>query len=196
METIQITEEQRNKLCQELARLTYQFRKDNNIKGIYFAPYNGLEDEIEGNVILVTLVRDNHEDVDFHKILDEYNKSHQEQNTIDELGFQIYLNADNPNKYTTFDLNPSDSARSNNLMNSTILYDEDGYFKKIKEQTTRKFNGGITNIYYYYDNLVQVSPPLDETLYNALDDAREERDTEAVKEFTKSKLFQDFKKII
>lgn len=198
MEVINITEEQREKLCSELARLTFEFRKDKSVKCIYFAPYKGLG-SIAGNVLEVTLVRDGSEDNDLDEKLKEYNVSHQEHDFIREFGFKIFLDTDDARRYTIMDLNPSECRRSNNLMNSVILYDESGEFTQIKEQTANvvKDNGeGITGVYYYYDNLAEVFPPLDETLERAIDNARDERDTQAVKEFTKSRLFQHIKDMV
>lgn len=184
MEIINITEEQRNELCNELARLTFQYRKDKNVECIYFAPYRGLG-EIEGNVLEITIVRVISENDNFDEELNEYNSRHQKHDSIRKFGFKIFLDTADTQKYTTMDLNPADSAKSNDLMNSTILYDKSGTFTQIKEQTTKRFKGNISNIYYYYDNLAEVYPPLDESLGRALDDARMEIDTKAVKEFTK-----------
>lgn len=195
MKVINITEEQRNKLCSELARLTYEFRKDKSVKCIYFAAYKGLGN-ISGNVLEVTLVRDGSEADDLDEKLKEYNSLHQEQDFIREFGFKIFLDTDAARGYTTMNLNPSEFRRSNNLMNSVILYDSNGEFTQIKEQTANvvKNNGeGITGVYCYYDNLAEIFPPLDEALDRAMDIACMERDTKAVKEFTKSKLFQKFK---
>ena len=84
----------------------------------------------------------------------------------------------------------------NNLINSVILYDENGEFTQIKEQTTNevKINGKDTS-YCYYDNFAEVFPPIKETLAKAIDIARDKRDTQAVKEFTKSRLFQNIKNL-
>lgn len=187
MKIINITEEQRDKLCSELARLTFEFRKDKSIECIYCAPYKGLG-SIVGNVLEVTLVRDGIGDNDLDEKIKEYNLSHQEHDFIREFGFKIFLDTDKAIKYTIMDLNSSESVRSNHLMNSTILYDGSGKYTKIKKQIPKE--GKNNGFYYYYDNLAEVFPPLDETLYKAIDNKRAERDTQAVKEFTKSSLFQ------
>lgn len=195
MKSINITEEQRNKLCSELARLTFEFRKDKSVKCVYFAPYIGLGN-IAGNVLEVTLVKDGSENDDLDKKLKEYNLSHIKHDFIREFGCTIFLDIDDARKYTTLDLNPSECRRSNHLMNSLILYDVNGEFTKIKEQTVNavKNNGkGITEIYYYYDNLAEIFPSLDETLYKALEVTCMQKDTEACKEFFELKLSPSFK---
>ena len=185
MEIINITEEQRNNLCNELARLTFELRKNKSVTCIYFAPYKGFGN-ILGNVLDITIVRNGSKDNDLDKQIKEYNLSHQEHDFIREFGFKILLETDIDIRYTLMALNPSECTRSKNLMNSVILYDESGKFTQIKEKITSvvKKNGEDT-LYYYYDNLAEVFPPLDETL----DDARANRDTQAVKEFTRTKLF-------
>lgn len=50
MNFIKITETQKNKLCNELSRLVFKFKKDISIECIYFASYKGLG-EIKGNVL-------------------------------------------------------------------------------------------------------------------------------------------------
>ncbi len=191
MEIINITEEQREKLCNELARLTFEFRKNKSIKGIYFAPYKGLG-SIKGHVLEMTLVTSN-ESNDLYEEIKENNTSYQNDDSMRKFGFKIFIDIDNIRKYTIMDLNPSECIRSNNLMNSTILYDESGELSQIKEHTTSLAREHGKRLYYYYDNLAEVFPSLDETLDKALDIARMERDTNAVKDFTKSKLFQHFK---
>ena len=195
MEIITITEEQRDKLCNELARLTFEFREDKNVKCIYFAPYKGLG-SIKGNVLEVTLVRDSSEDNDLDEKIKKYNLSHQEHDLIREFGFKIFLDTDEAIKYTIMDSNHSENMSINNLINSVILYDENGEFTQIKEQTTNevKINGKDTS-YCYYDNFAEVFPPIKETLAKAIDIARDKRDTQAVKEFTKSRLFQNIKNL-
>ena len=192
MEIINITEEQRDKLCSELARLTFELRKDKRIKCIYFAPFEGLG-SISGNFLEVTLVRDGNEYDDLEEKIKEDNISYQAHGFIQKCGFRILLNTDEAVRYATINLNPSESESINNLMHSTILYDESGKFIKIKEQITNIVKNNEQTFSNYYDNLAEVFPPLDETLDKAIDNARMKRDTQAVKEFTKTKLFQHIK---
>ncbi len=192
MEIINITEEQRDKLCSELARLTFELRKDKRIKCIYFAPFEGLG-SISGNFLEVTLVRDGSKYDDLDEKIKEYNISHQYHNFIREFGFKIFLDTDEAVRYATMNSNSSEWESINNLMHSTILYDENGKFTKIKEQITNVVKNNEKTFSNCYDNLAEVFPPLDETLDKAIDNARMERDTQDVKEFTKSKLFQYIK---
>ncbi len=179
MEVISITNEQRDKLCDELARLTFEIKKDKNVKCIYFAPYKGLN-SIEGNVLEVTIVRTSETSALINT--DEYKKI----DCLKEFGLKIIIDLDDISNYTIMDLNNSECRRSNNLMNSVILYDESGEFTRIKEQTADFVKDNDKN-------LAEIFPPLDETLNKALDNERLKRDTSAVKEFTRSKLFRQLK---
>lgn len=182
MKFINITEEQRKELCDELAKLTFEFRKDKDIKCIYFAPYKGFGN-ITGNVLEITLVKGSNKDTVLEERLKEYNLSHQGHDFIRKFGFKILLDSDEERKYTTMDLNHSECIRSNNLMNSTILYDENGKFTQIKEKTTNVAkNNGKDTFYYYYDNLAEVFPPLNEELDSVLD---MESDTKTTKTIAK-----------
>ena len=196
MEVINITSEQRNNLCSELAQLLFEFKKYKSVKCIYFAPYYGL-DTMEGSVLKVTLVRDGIND-DLEEKIQKYNFLHKCQEAIDEFGLRIYLDSDTKRKYTLVALNPDEIKRENYLFNSIILYDEDGECTKIRKHVTNSvnYNGGlIPGVYYYFENLSKIEPPIEETLEKAIDNVRDERDTEAVKEFTKSRIFQQFKGI-
>lgn len=170
MEIINITEEQREKLCNELARLILKFRENKSIKCVYFIPCK-LPGSISDNVLEVTLVRDGEAD-DLNEKLKEYNSSHQEYSFIKEFGFEIFLVLDDAKKYSIIDLNPSEVRRSINLMNSTILYDESGEFTKIKEQATKAFKDN-NGVYFYYDNLVEVFPPLEDVINKILENPKE-----------------------
>lgn len=169
MEIINITKEQRDKLCSELARLTFELRKDKRIKCIYFAPFEGL-DSTSGNFLEVTLVRDGSEYDDLDEKIKEDNISYQAHGFIQKCGLRIFLNTDEAVRYTTINLNFSEWESINNLIHSTILYDESGKFTQIKEQITNI----VKNFYDYYDNLAEVFPPLDKALDKAIDNDRME----------------------
>lgn len=198
MEVINITEEQKSKISGELARLVFEFKKDSRVKCIYFTPFMSLGD-IEGNVVEVTLVTAAFEDDhDLAKKLQDYNLSYQQEEKVKEFGLRLFLNIDDERKYTIIDLNPSECRRSNYLLNSVILLDQNGSFTEIKEQTTRtvnNFGGCLPGVYYYYENLAEIVPPITDEIYKAMEIMQLEGDTEAVKEFTRSRLFEQFKNL-
>lgn len=187
MEVINITDEQKNNLCQELAKLVFELKKDNEVECIYFAPYKGLGD-IRGNVLEVTLVKQSDNDV--NNDIAERNRFYFEEESLRKYGVKIFIDTDVAHKYTFIDLNPSEVRRSNSLYNSTILFDRYGKYTELKGQ---KKQDGI--IIFPYENLAEIVPPITNETYKAMEIIQMERDTEAVKEFTKSRTFQMFKNI-
>ncbi len=187
MQTINITEKQRDKLCDELARLIFEFKKDENVKCIYFTPFVNL-DNTDSGVIDITIVRDINDDYD--EQLKKYNLSYQSKENIADYGVKICLYSDTDSKYTHMDLNPSDVLRRDFIKKSTILYDESGKFRKIKEQYKNKINNEKD---YDHNYLAQVLPPLDETLYKAIDIKKMEKDNKNVSEFVDTETFQYIK---
>ena len=167
MKTIKITGNQREKLCNELARLTFELKKDENVKCIYFAPYYGLKGytPIKGKVLLITVVTDYgiSERKELAEKFKEYNALHNKAELIKDFGLKILIETDSADRYTLLDISISECRRSNALMNSYILYDGTGEFTKIKEKATKNFkNGGeIPGIVFYYDNRREIVPPLD-----------------------------------
>lgn len=186
MEIINITEEQKKELCDELARLTFQFRNNRSVKCICFSSYKGLG-EMKGNILNITIIKDIRENDHFDEELNEYNLRYQEHDSIRQFGLKIFLDVADVRNYQITDLNSIDSIRGNDLRNSIILYDESGQFTRIKEESTKKTDAPT------YDNLAEIYPPLAEELDKALATARMERDSKAVKEFTKTKLFKYIK---
>ena len=185
MEVINITDEQKNNLCQELAKLVFELKKDNDVECIYFVPYIGLGD-IRGNVLEVTLVKQSDNDV--NNDIAERNRFYFEEESLRKFGVKIFIDTDVAHKYTFIDLNPSEATRSNSLFNSTILFDRYGKYTELKGQ--KKQDGIIISP---YENLAEIVPPITNETYKAMEIIQIERDTEAVKEFTKSRNFQMFK---
>lgn len=189
MEVINITDEQKNNLCQELAKLVFELKKDNEVECIYFVPYIGLG-VIRGNVLEVTLVKQSDNDV--NNDIAERNRFYFEEESLRKFGVKIFIDTDVAHKYTFIDLNPSEMRRSNSLFNSTILFDRYGKYTELKGQ---KKQDGIIVKEDIRENLAEIVPPITNETYKAMEIIQMERDTEAVKEFTKSRTLQMFKNI-
>jgi hypothetical protein len=185
-EIINISEEQRQNLVDEIANLVANFKKDENVECIYFAPYKGLGN-IEGNVIEFTVVIKGYS----KKITQEFSKCDKclkEHDLIRKLGIKIHVNADNSEKYTTLPLNPSEILRANCLFNSVILFDRTGEYTKIKRKA-QEYKNVENSKMFYYDNLAEFYPPIDEEIEMQVQ-------TNDVKEFTKAKTFQFVKNML
>lgn len=179
---INISEEQKDNLVNELVKLVSEFRKKENVECIYFAPYKGMEGISAGNILeLVVVINGQYRNIDFN----QYNKKYETHDYIRKYGIRIYISPDNHNKYTTMPLNPSEIKRANYLYNSSILFDKTGEYSQIKEKAEKHENMLNSNI-YQYRNLAEIYPPIDSEIEMGLE-------TETVKEFTKTKLFDYIK---
>ena len=187
IKVINITEEQRERLCSELARLTVEFRQNKNVKCIYFVPCSSIDDVLR-DYIAVTLVRNTNDNM--KERIKQYNSLYQQSNTVQKFGLKIVLDTALEDDFTISDLDLEESRRSIDLMKSTILYDESGMFIDIKERVVHFYKESV-ELYNYYSNFAQILSPLEDELDNALDYFSTESDEEAYQEFTKSILFQD-----
>lgn len=192
MQTINITEEQRKKLCEELGRLVFEYRKNDDIECIYFAPYINLG-EIEGNVIQVTIVGKRSIEETLKQDIGEYNSKHQGQETVTNFGVKIHLETDWDEKYTMIALNPSERLRCKYLFNSVILFDKNGKYTKLKEASAK--DSVEDSEIKPFLNLAEFVPPLNCELDNVLDGERIERESETIKGSTQSKLSHQFRSV-
>lgn len=188
METINITEDQRARLCGELARLFFEFKKDKRIRCVYYAPYNGTLD-IEGAMLLVTAVVDYSDAEAIDAKFEECNSMYQQSKALESFGLRLFMDIAPVPSYSPTDIKPIETEHRNDLFNAVILYDADGKYTQWKTQMD---SAGVG---YQFENLAAIEPPIEEELEKAIEDARDERDTKAVKEFTRSRLFQEFKDI-
>ena len=196
MKTIKITEEQRNELCYEIARLVMKFKKEKNVECIYITTSLNSGD-IKGNVLNLTVVEQGWADEARKQKLERWNRMYQKNDFIRKLGFRIYIDTDNAEKYTTFALNPSEIARNQYLFNGTILFEQSGKYSRIKQQATEDFiSKGVDSLYSHYTNLVEVVPPLADRIQYETEIRSMEEETAAVRESTRSQLFKEFKSII
>jgi len=155
MKVINITEEQRDALQKELARLTFEIKKDPRVVCIYFAPYKAL-DSMGRNTMVITVAKEKATEEDQYNMLDKQN------DYFKSFGMSITIVVDDASEYNIIDYDASVRRRSNDLMNSVILYDKSGEFSRIKEKTAHWFSLSNENgVYYYYDNLAEIYPPLD-----------------------------------
>lgn len=197
MKVINITEEQKNNLSKELAKLVFELKKDDDVECIYFSPYKGLG-SISGKVLEVTLVKKSSggkADINEFFKRDKRNKYYLEEDSLRKFGVKIVLDADDAHRYTFIDdlnniddLSRTDIVKFNSLFNSTILFDRTGKYKEIKKQKIQD-----KQITLPYENLALIVPPIINETYKSMERIQNKKDSEAVKKFTKSSIFQIFK---
>lgn len=184
MEIINITEEQKNKLCTELARLVSELRKNNNVECIYYKTFIGLlgygKNVLDVGVICQGNVEK--EDKECARGYEHYTEEH----NLREYGVKIHIFMDNANLYTATALNEAETIRQIDLFNSTILFDRTGKYTEIKEKLQKE---EVDDIYFYRD-LAEIVPPIDETLNKEIETLGMNGDSAVVKEFPKSRIFK------
>lgn len=158
MKTINITEEQKNKLCDILAKIVHSLKQCNNTDCIYFAPYKNYG-SINENILIITVVKS-----DFYFEMTEtvknlYDKFLNSKDIVSTLGVEICIGVDDREYYISEDLEKNNKIKksNNNLFNSTILFDRTGEYTKIKETLNK-------NNCYHYGNLAQIVPSITNSL--------------------------------
>lgn len=161
---INLNEIQRMNLCNELAQLTYELKQNEHVQCIYFAPYKNLG-SIRGNVVNITVVSDLQVPMEFDS---QYQRRVSRKEQLSQFGVKIYIDTMQEEGYTHLPLNPSERKKGNDIFNSTILFDRTGEYTKIKE-VTEKIGVGEHSRLFYYDNLAEIIPPLEDRLEYAME---------------------------
>lgn len=102
---------------------------------------------------------------------------------LKKYGLKIYLHSNLSQDYTISSLSIPNACYD--LFQSTILFDRYGKYYKITK-TIKNQKGMIS----YYSNLAQIDPSIMDKFNYALEELNMLAENEAVKEFTKTKLFK------
>lgn len=183
---INITDEQRKNLVNEIAALVTKMKKKQEVECIYFASYKGLG-YIKGNVLDFTVVIKGYSEK-VKQEFSKYDKLFQDDDLIRKFGIKIHVNADDSRKYITLPLNPSETLRANCLFNSVILFDRTGEYSKMKQEAQEHVDIPNSNV-SEYENSAEIYPPIEELI-------KMELETQDVKEFTKTKTFEFIKNML
>ena len=186
MKTIGLNEEQRKKICDEIAKLVFEFKKDKKVECIYFSVIDGYAN-IHGNVLTITLVKNKaYDDVEDRKII-EYNDMYKGDDIFKKFGIRIFIEVDvDANCYTKLPMTRWEYLKFKHIFNSVILYDKTGEYTKIKESTEKSESDTIC----YYSNHVEIVPPIINELNKAMEIIGMRKEADNLKKFTKTKTFQ------
>ena len=159
MNVINITEEQREKLCNNVANLVNHLKQFEDIECIYIASYIRYIRKTEPT-LNITIVKKNpyNKDDVLNKIINFYKKMYQNEHNFKENGIKFSIEIDKSDKYNKLWLNPSELLRYNFLFNSQIIYDRTGDYSKLKQIAETYKNETNLNI-YYYENKADLQPP-------------------------------------
>lgn len=180
---IVLNEEHRKNVSEELARLVFEVKKDKNVECIYFTSLKNFN-ILNGNVLEVTIVKRDSNISEEEKKWDDYNEKHQEESMVKQFGLKFYVDVDSSERYTLFPKNPTENNRWYVLLNSTILFDGKGEYKKIKEKVEND-----ARFASYYSNMAQIEPPIMDGLNRIMEEHKIQEETEVVRKFKKTKTF-------
>ena len=188
MKKVEITEKQRDALCYEIARLLLKFRKNQKMDCIYFTPYSGIG-ETDENVLKLTLVERGLIGEERKKQIEMWNRMYEKSDSVKKLGFKIHLDLDEAYKYTVVDTKRN-IKRGKVLLNSTILFDATGEYKRLQKDLKYVVTGGVPLPNRRVKGLAEVVPPLSEKMDYQIEIRRMEEEQKALEDFTKTKLFE------
>lgn len=158
MKELNITEEQKNNLCKELAQIYIKYKSE----CIFFSPYS-----FDGQNILHIIVVFNEEDEEilsnYSQKINEYNKENFGKLT-DKFGISIYITMDNISKYDSEYLQKKYERL---LFNSIILYDRNDKFRKLRDRVILDNKSVHTQI-KNYDNLININPSFNDSDLNKI----------------------------
>lgn len=156
MKKIDITEAQSINIMEEVKKIVNEYSLISNVECIYHSAFVGVKGLSSNNILYLTVVIDG----DIEDSLDgrtrHFNDLARDITQIEKFGLEIHISFVSSEKYTLMDLNSSEISRTNDLFNSTILYDKTGYYTKI-QKSTKGLGPNITGGLYYYSNLASLN---------------------------------------
>ena len=197
MNKIELKEEQIERICESIAEVYINYRYDQNVECIYFAPYTDFygqakESRPNGNAIEITVVTTNEPTKEEEKFIKNFNRLCQTKKFEKENGIGIKIELDEAINYSTIAMHSYEERRQRNLLNSQILLDKTGNYQRIQSKV-KEFNKNGT--LESYKNIAEIIPPIDNKLDIAIEIKQGEVDLEAIKEFAVTPLFEYIKEL-
>ena len=152
MKTIKITEEKRNKIISEISSTITKYQDDNGLEAVLTICYI---EKKKGPTIRVTLVVANDEYKRF--ISDEAQSNKIDDEFYQENGFGIQTVVEPLSNFRII-YNHSENDKTDEIFNSTVVFDRTGKLSRIKQSIAdRKNKRGEGS---KYDNIVKFDPPV------------------------------------
>lgn len=165
MERLELNNEQRKCLTDELAKLVHEYQSDNSVECIYFGVYDFLgRKELFDDpwcTLQVTVVRNKNVEkdssLDDDSSMPKFNKLYNSKEAVKKYGVFIHVSYGYDTQYSI----EKENDYMNTLFNSIIIFDRTGKYNQIKENAEEKYRSGNDENIYYYENAVQIEPPLE-----------------------------------
>ncbi len=201
MNKIELKEEQIERICETIAEVYINYRYDQNVECIYFAPYTNYTAEYtyrnkihrtKQNAIEITVVTKDNSTENEKKYEKSFNRKHKTKKYLKENNTIIKVVLDESRYYSPFGLHNYERRRGRNLLDSHILLDKTGDYEKIKK-IVKEYNA--SGDFASYENIAEIIPPIDNKLDKDIEIKQGEVETEAVKKFAKTPLFEYIKEL-
>lgn len=156
MNYLNLNEEQRRKLANEINNLLLMFKNNLDIKCIYLMPLSTINEPKDYTLVLMLVSDIDKIKPEFKEKIKELNEIYRQKEIINKFNLHISIDMDDVIKYTLSPKDNSEILRNNYLYNSTILFDSTGQYSQMKKETetTNKKN------YYYFDTHAKISKKL------------------------------------
>lgn len=157
MNVIRLTPFQQRNLCDDLANITCQFKKQNGVECMYFTPYQNSM-IFDGGVITITLVI-NGNPAEFQDKVEAFNNAHQTPNSLSKTGVMLFVGTDEKERYNNMSLDRKNGIRPYRFVNSTILYDKSNNYRQLQTKLVEVCQREGKNI-FPAGNVALIEPPL------------------------------------
>lgn len=197
MEVINITEEQQKNLSYKLAELVCELKKDEKVECIYFIPYK--YDEDEGKFVELVIVTKSPYELKRSQLVRNFNIKNNKE--VSECGVRIQVDTRKDLKefpdamFDRVKIPNFNSTIGLELFNSIILFDRNGKYRDLKDIAEVTGIGEHSNL-YYYDNLAEIVPPVEEKIDMYVEDFENiNHRNVALKKFVNGPCFNDILKM-
>lgn len=153
MNTINLTEDERNIISKKIATAVNTLKRCEDLECVYLTIYKGENPSIvQGNIFEITAVSSSNRIINY--FTEDMRNGH--VTTTKFFGDIEFI--------AILDVTKQTLDGDNRLFNSTILYDRDGRYTKAKEQMQKEYEEGSNHEYIPYGNLLTIEPPIDDKI--------------------------------
>lgn len=149
-------------LVDELARITYKFKKEENVECIYLLPAKS-ESENCYSMMVNLIVKSNNNNKHLLNSVLNYNISKEKEEFENKSNTKISITTDLACCYNNiFDKKNSLMQKSaeNDLFNATILYDKSGKYYRLKKQIDLRYKKLKLSWLFKYEDSINMDLPL------------------------------------
>lgn len=151
-----------NTLVDELARIVYKFKKEENIECIYILPAKSKNEDCY-NIMVNLIVKSNCENTHLLNSVHNYNISKEKNEVESNSNTKISITTDLASCYNNI-LDKQNTlmqkSAENDLYNGIILYDKSGKYYRLKKQIDLRSKKLKYSWLFKYENFIDIDLPI------------------------------------